>query len=79
MGNMSYCRFENTSNDMRDCENAINNGDLGDMSSYEIKGFVNFIKTCKRIAEQFEGMEDDEIKEYINGFQDEEEEDDDED
>jgi len=79
MGNMSYCRFENTSRHMRDCENAINNGDLGDMSSYEKAGFIQFVQSCQRIAEQFEGMDDNEIRDYINGFQDDEDEDDDED
>lgn len=76
MGNMSYCRFENTSNDMLDCERAIQEGDLEDMSSHEKAGFIRFIKTCQRIAEDFEGMDDKRIKEYINSFQDDEEDDD---
>ena len=27
MGNMSYCRFENTARDLRDCLEAINDGE----------------------------------------------------
>jgi hypothetical protein len=27
MGNMSYCRFENTANALRDCLGAINDGE----------------------------------------------------
>jgi|TARA_R110000787_G_scaffold265128_1_gene371069 hypothetical protein len=28
MGNMSYCRFENTVRDLRDCLEAIENGEM---------------------------------------------------
>ena len=38
MGNMSYCRFENTAADLRDCLSAIHRGETDDLSSYEISG-----------------------------------------
>jgi len=40
MGNMSYCRFENTTRDLQDCIDALNNYDdemLYALSSYEIR------------------------------------------
>ena len=37
MPNMSYCRFENTVNDMQDCLNAIEDREINDLSDYEVK------------------------------------------
>ena len=34
MANMSYCRFENTTRDMQDCINAIEEGDTRNLSRY---------------------------------------------
>ena len=42
MANMSYCRFENTVRDMRDCINAIEDGECESLSSYEIKALKEF-------------------------------------
>ncbi len=33
MGNMSYCRFENTAQDLQDCVRAIENGDVYDFNN----------------------------------------------
>tara|TARA_R110002167_G_scaffold70465_2_gene198777 strand:- start:480 stop:692 length:213 start_codon:yes stop_codon:yes gene_type:complete len=55
MGNMSYCRFENTARDLRDCLNAIHNGEIEDLSSYEIDGLISILRMSKDIA----SMEDD--------------------
>ena len=45
MGNMSYCRFENTARDLRDCVNAIHNGETDELNEYEKSGLnVNSIK-----------------------------------
>ena len=39
MGNLSYCRFENTSGDLIDCAEAIENGEMSvDMNNYEREG-----------------------------------------
>ncbi len=42
MANMSYCRFENTVRDMRDCINAIEDGECDSLSSYEISALKEF-------------------------------------
>tara|TARA_R110002072_G_scaffold135752_2_gene277353 strand:+ start:184 stop:378 length:195 start_codon:yes stop_codon:yes gene_type:complete len=42
MPNMSYCRFENTVMDIRDCINAIEEGDTDELSSYEVSALKQF-------------------------------------
>ena len=43
MGNMSYCRFENTADDLQDCVYAIENGEMSvDMSDYEADAYEIF-------------------------------------
>ena len=42
MANMSYCRFENTVRDMRDCINAIEDGECNDLSDYEVRALKDF-------------------------------------
>ena len=69
MGNMSYCRFENTLADMRDCLNALENGlDAEELSDYEISALRGFADTAARIA-RFESIIYDNIREFeeING------------
>ena len=61
MGNMSYCRFENTAADLRDCLNAIERGEINDLSSYEIDG----LKSIMRAANELVEMEDDLIESLI--------------
>ena len=53
MANMSYCRFENTHNDLRDC---LDNWDLDEEAShYEIKAKKDIINLAREIV----SMEDD--------------------
>jgi len=69
MGNMSYCRFENTLADMRDCLNALENGlDAGELSEYEISALSNFADTARQIA-NYEQRIESVIEEFqeING------------
>ena len=61
MGNMSYCRFENTADDLRDCLSAIHRGETDDLSSYEING----LKSIMNMASELVEMEDD-ITELLN-------------
>ena len=61
MGNMSYCRFENTAADLRDCLSAIHRGETDDLSSYEISGLTNIMDMANELVE----MEDD-IIELLN-------------
>jgi hypothetical protein len=50
MGNMSYCRFENTYKDLRDCDDNMNNEPE---SESERKYYNLLIKLCKKIADDF--------------------------
>ena len=52
MGNMSYCRFTNTVQDLQDC---YDNMDEGGISKMEAHSRVRLIKLCKRIVEDYEG------------------------
>ena len=56
MSNMSYCRFENTLPDLRDC---YENMDDDDLSLRESKARLNLIKVCQDIAYDY-GYETDE-------------------
>lgn len=68
MGNMSYCRFENTSRDLDDCIEAIQNGEINELNEYEIEA----IKTMQYQAKCIIEMKDDieigiyESKQYNN-------------
>lgn len=69
MANMGYCRFQNTSNDLRDCKDAIAGSDLAEMSNREEFAFTELILLCREIAEQFEDYSEDEIKQYVKDAQ----------
>ena len=51
MANMSYCRFQNTLNDLRDCYDAM--GDIDGLSDEERKAFERMVKLCVQIANDF--------------------------
>ena len=51
MGNMSYCRFENTAQDLQDCLRAIENGDVYNFNSYELNGFKKLIRLAEEIVD----------------------------
>ena len=55
--NMSYCRFENTVNDMIDC---INNMEIDEYASeHEKRARKRFVELCAQVAEQYrEELED---------------------
>ena len=64
MGNMSYCRFENTLTDMRDCLYALEEGlDAEELSDYEISALQDFADTARQIA-KFENNIYNVIEEY---------------
>ena len=51
MGNMSYCRFENTADDLQDCVYAIENGEMSvDMSDYEADALRDLLMHAKSIV-----------------------------
>ena len=61
MSNMSYCRFNNTSKDLGDCLDAIENQDYRDLADYEVDGLEAILEYCEAILEYKE-----EIKEAID-------------
>ena len=52
MGNMSYCRFENTMNDLRDCLNHIHKECD---NSYDENARQQMIELFMEVASQYEG------------------------
>ena len=50
MGNMSYCRFENTARDLQDCLREIENDDVYDFSSYELNGFKKLVRLAGELV-----------------------------
>ena len=51
MSNMSYCRFENTSRDLMDCVDAIENNETEDLSEYEITGLRDLLEYARTIID----------------------------
>jgi uncharacterized protein YfkK (UPF0435 family) len=51
MANMSYCRFENTYNDLNDCYEAMNEHE--DLSESEMKHLKWMIEMCQNIVDDF--------------------------
>ena len=58
MGNMSYCRFENTARDLEDCVEAIDNKETNDLSDYEVRGLEKILRYAKYIVELEEEIEE---------------------
>lgn len=66
MANMSYCRWENTSNDLHNCLDALEMRDgsvkefVDDLSEYEQRGFRAVLAMAKKLIEECEddGYED---------------------
>jgi len=53
MANMSYCRFQNTLADLRDCERAMNEEDVENLSDAEQKARNKLIRLCIGIAKEY--------------------------
>ena len=51
MSNMSYCRFQNTSIDLGDCVDALENSWDLDLSIDEVNGLENLLGDSHRIVE----------------------------
>ena len=58
MGNMSYCRFKNTSMDLQDCLEAIENEEIHDLVDYEYEGIEDILAYCEAILEYREDLEE---------------------
>ena len=48
---MSYCRFENTARDLRDCVNAIRRGEIDELNDYEVEGLQEILFLAQEIME----------------------------
>jgi hypothetical protein len=57
MANMSYCRFENTYADLKDCYDALSDSSVEELeenaNEYEKKYIKKLIKLCRQIADGF--------------------------
>jgi len=54
MGNMSYCRFENTVRDLSDCQDALELllvGDLAPLSHLELERAKDLVSICNMIVD----------------------------
>jgi len=51
MGNMSYCRFENTTRDLLDCQGALEED--AELSESENRARIRLISLCKQIADEY--------------------------
>ena len=60
MGNMSYCRFENTANDLQDCVWALNDEEIrqGDLGNYEIRGLKDLLDYARDIVDMEDYIKD---------------------
>lgn len=59
MANMSYCRFENTANDLQDCiETMFDANDLPglDLSRYEAAALERMVEQCREFLAQHERL-----------------------
>lgn len=55
MANMSYCRFENTANDLRDCVYAIEEGEYNNgISRSERRGLEEIFELAQQLVNQLE-------------------------
>jgi len=60
MSNMSYCRFENTSRDLRDCVDAMEEAytvDELDLSQSELVSMNRMRVLCQEFLDQYERLE----------------------
>ncbi len=62
MMNMSYCRFQNTLEDLRDCQENLDDRDL---SPEEKRARKQLIDICWRIAQDYSNEDDDSEDEAV--------------
>lgn len=62
MANMTYCRFRNTLNDLRDCSEALDEigGDLDELPEEERRAAKRLIELCLQVGEGYSEPEGDE-------------------
>jgi hypothetical protein len=52
MGNMGYCRFQNTLSDLEDCYKHLDDS-TKDMETWEKNARDKIVELCKKIAEEY--------------------------
>ena len=55
---MSYCRFENTANDIEDCIEAIENEEINDLGVFEVQGLERLLYYAKVILRYRDEIEE---------------------
>ncbi len=66
MSNMSYCRFQNTSGDLLDCADAVEDDGLPE-SKTELQALKSMLDDCQRILDNVDADElDDAIKKALD-------------
>ena len=55
MGNMSYCRFTNTLEDLQDCRDALDDGaaDDAELNPSERRAMERLVRLCESIAHRY--------------------------
>ncbi len=53
MGNMSYCRFRNTTPDLQDCSDTLDESGWQNLSYEELRSCANLISICVEIAQNY--------------------------
>jgi hypothetical protein len=73
MSNMSYCRFENTLSDLKDCIEPlyqgclVNENEYGEyLSQYEFDSAIKLIELCREITEMYQHADFDEVRQLRN-------------
>lgn len=53
MPSMSYCRFQNTLQDLRACDRDLQDKDLSELSEDERAAAIKLIRVCKSIVDAY--------------------------
>lgn len=63
MSNMSYCRFENTSSDLQDCLDAMEEPDFdtSEFSTYEQDAYDSMFEQCQEFIKRYTEIEEETI------------------
>jgi len=61
---MSYCRFQNTANDLQECADFIDKNGTDDLSKDEKDAYLRMVETCRWIVEDFDNNEDEDNEDF---------------
>ena len=71
MGNMSYCRFENTHRDLQDCLGALfsmmeDRSEADKMNGIEAHHVLHLVRLCRKVADTFDPEDSDQLDRCYN-------------